>query len=182
MKIYKTSEYTDVVDARRVSHASRRSPDVILRRSFTRPSTALAVIEGLGTRLTPCRPYSDLQTMWSQNEVRAQLIQWFRYLISMEYSGSQGMYSIIKQSTFLLLMKVRGRRPPTQQWAKKDLDYCSKMNRIAHGIANLWTGDTPSRIVLYLPDLLSAGLRTEILVQPPESLVEGQSSKVKHYR
>ena len=34
-----------------ISHASRRPPDVILRRSFTRPSTALAVIEGLGTRL-----------------------------------------------------------------------------------------------------------------------------------
>ena len=34
-----------------ISHASRRSPDVILRRSFTRPSTTLAVIEGLGTRL-----------------------------------------------------------------------------------------------------------------------------------
>ena len=32
-------------------HASRHTPDVILRRSFTRPSTALAVIEGLGTRL-----------------------------------------------------------------------------------------------------------------------------------
>ena len=35
----------------RKCHASRRLPDVILRRSFTRPSTALAVIEGLGTRL-----------------------------------------------------------------------------------------------------------------------------------
>ena len=33
-------------------HASKRPPDVILRRSFTRPSTTLAVIEGLGrTRL-----------------------------------------------------------------------------------------------------------------------------------
>ena len=30
-------------------HASQRPPDIILRRSFTRPSTALAVIEGLGT-------------------------------------------------------------------------------------------------------------------------------------
>ena len=30
---------------------SRRLPDDILRRSFTRPFTALAVIEGLGTRL-----------------------------------------------------------------------------------------------------------------------------------
>ena len=35
----------------RKCHASRRLPDVILRCSFTRPSTALAVIEGLGTRL-----------------------------------------------------------------------------------------------------------------------------------
>jgi len=34
-----------------ISHASRCPPDVILRRSFTSPSTALAVIEGLGTRL-----------------------------------------------------------------------------------------------------------------------------------
>ena len=32
-------------------HTSKRPPDVILRRSFTRPSTTLAVIEGLGTRL-----------------------------------------------------------------------------------------------------------------------------------
>ena len=32
-------------------HASQRPPDVSLRRSFTRPSTVLAVIEGLGTRL-----------------------------------------------------------------------------------------------------------------------------------
>ena len=30
---------------------SAMPPDVILRRSFTRPSTALAVIEGLGTKL-----------------------------------------------------------------------------------------------------------------------------------
>ena len=34
-----------------ISHTSRRPTDVILRRSFTRPSTALAVIEGLGTGL-----------------------------------------------------------------------------------------------------------------------------------
>ena len=32
-------------------HASKRPPDVIVRRNFTRPSTTLAVIEGLGTRL-----------------------------------------------------------------------------------------------------------------------------------
>ena len=31
----------------RVSHASQRLPNIILRRSFTRPSTTLAVIEGL---------------------------------------------------------------------------------------------------------------------------------------
>ena len=34
-----------------ISHTSRHPPDVILHRSFTRPSTALAVIEGLETRL-----------------------------------------------------------------------------------------------------------------------------------
>ena len=34
-----------------ISHASRRLLDVILCRSFTRPSTPSAVIEGLGTRL-----------------------------------------------------------------------------------------------------------------------------------
>ena len=34
-----------------ISHASRRLPDISLCRSFTSPSTALAVIEGLGTRL-----------------------------------------------------------------------------------------------------------------------------------
>ena len=34
-----------------ISHASKRAPDVILRRSFTWPSTVLAVIEGLGMRL-----------------------------------------------------------------------------------------------------------------------------------
>ena len=36
----------------RKCHTSKRPPDVILRRSFTRPSTALGV-EGLGTRLSP---------------------------------------------------------------------------------------------------------------------------------
>ena len=35
----------------KISHASRCPPDVILHRSFTRPSTAIAVIEGLGMRL-----------------------------------------------------------------------------------------------------------------------------------
>jgi len=35
----------------RKCHTSRRPPDIILRRSFTRPSTVLAVIEGLGTSL-----------------------------------------------------------------------------------------------------------------------------------
>ena len=34
-----------------ISHTSRHPPDIILRRSFTRPSTVLAVIEGLGMRL-----------------------------------------------------------------------------------------------------------------------------------
>ena len=32
-------------------YTSKRPLDVILRMSFTRPSTALAVIDGLGTRL-----------------------------------------------------------------------------------------------------------------------------------
>ena len=36
-----------------ISHASQHLPDVNLCRSFTRPSAALAVIEGLGTRLHP---------------------------------------------------------------------------------------------------------------------------------
>ena len=40
-----------LVHARRISHGSIRPPDVILRCSFTRPSTTLAVIEGMGTRL-----------------------------------------------------------------------------------------------------------------------------------
>ena len=35
-----------------ISHASKHPPDFTLRRSFTRPSTALAVTEGLGTRLS----------------------------------------------------------------------------------------------------------------------------------
>ena len=34
-----------------ISHSSKRPPDVILCRSFTRPSIPLAVIEGLGMRL-----------------------------------------------------------------------------------------------------------------------------------
>ena len=38
----------------RKCHASQRLPDIILRRSFTRPSTVLAVIEGLGMRLITC--------------------------------------------------------------------------------------------------------------------------------
>ena len=47
----------------RKCHASRRLPDVILRRSFTRPpSTALAVIEGLGTRLR----------IWYRNDITSQ--------------------------------------------------------------------------------------------------------------
>ena len=44
----------------RKCHASRRLPDVILRRSITRPSTALAVIEGLGTRLERFHIHYDL--------------------------------------------------------------------------------------------------------------------------
>ena len=59
-----------LVHARRVSHASKCSPDIILRRSFTRLSTALAVIEGLGRRLvtkimwrsTKCPTSSGLRT------------------------------------------------------------------------------------------------------------------------
>ena len=63
-----------------ISHVSRCPPDVILRRSFTRPSTALAVIEGLGTRLvTQCGQWSGNETgirccivtqcgQWSGNE------------------------------------------------------------------------------------------------------------------
>ena len=43
-------------------HASRRPPDIILRRSVTRPSTVLAVIEGLGTRLLIC-------TFWTSTSV-----------------------------------------------------------------------------------------------------------------
>ena len=35
----------------RKCHASRRPPNIILRRIFTRPFIALAVIEGLGMRL-----------------------------------------------------------------------------------------------------------------------------------
>ena len=36
-----------LTDAQRTSEPTIRPPDVILRRSFTRPFTALAVIEGL---------------------------------------------------------------------------------------------------------------------------------------
>ena len=46
-----------------ISHASRRPPDVILCRSFTRPSTALAVIEGLGTRLGDGLAYTTNNTL-----------------------------------------------------------------------------------------------------------------------
>ena len=35
-------------------HATKHPPDIILHRSFTRPSTTLAVIVGLGTRLPDC--------------------------------------------------------------------------------------------------------------------------------
>ena len=38
----------------RKCHVSQCLPDVILPKSLTRPSTALAVIEGLGTRLLVC--------------------------------------------------------------------------------------------------------------------------------
>ena len=43
----------------RKCHASQGLPNVIVRRSFTRPSTTLAMIEGLGTRL--CFSYNYLE-------------------------------------------------------------------------------------------------------------------------
>jgi len=43
-------------------HTSKRPPD-ILRMSFTRPSTALAVIEGLGTRLADGLAYTTNNTL-----------------------------------------------------------------------------------------------------------------------
>ena len=52
-----------------ISHTSQSLPDVILCRSFTRPSTALAVIEGLGTRLA--LNHISLRTMRNKN--------WSRY-------------------------------------------------------------------------------------------------------
>ena len=44
-------------------HTSKRPPDVILRMSFTRPSTVLAVIEGLGTRLADVLAYTTNNTL-----------------------------------------------------------------------------------------------------------------------
>ena len=48
----------------------QRLPDVIVRRSFTRPSTALAVIEGLGTRLMQnyYKQSNTLEPGWSGSE------------------------------------------------------------------------------------------------------------------
>ena len=48
---YRDQSTITIEVATRRCHASQRLPDVILCRSFTRPSTMLAVIEGLGTRL-----------------------------------------------------------------------------------------------------------------------------------
>ena len=45
-------QWTAVLNMHRaISHASQCLPDIIPRRSFTRPSTTIAVIEGLGMRL-----------------------------------------------------------------------------------------------------------------------------------
>ena len=55
-----------------ISHDSRRPPDVILRRSFTKPSTVLAVIEGLGTRLKG-RTVAFLLYMYSSSHLHVFL-------------------------------------------------------------------------------------------------------------
>ena len=54
-----------VVHAR---HASKHPPDVILCRSFTRLSTTLAVIEGLGTRLGNRRTHGTYSRTQTPNE------------------------------------------------------------------------------------------------------------------
>ena len=66
-----------LVHARRVRHTSKRPPDILCR-SFTRLSTALAVIEGLGTRLvtkitqksTKCPTSSGLRTRLKKESVK----------------------------------------------------------------------------------------------------------------
>ena len=51
-------------------HASKRPPDVILRKKFTRPSAALTVIESLGTKLTQIY---EVPTFWAVLEKHYQL-------------------------------------------------------------------------------------------------------------
>ena len=84
-----------------ISHASRRPLDVILRRSFTRPSIALAVIEGLGTRLLICINYKkvhsptgpafvSLSPLISSNNYHHHSNQWIKVLwyVAVSYKGS----------------------------------------------------------------------------------------------
>ena len=56
-----------VMYARRVSHASRRPPDVIIRRSFTRPSTAL------GDR----RPGNEARSNWFGDMSKSEVCRYF---------------------------------------------------------------------------------------------------------
>ena len=56
-------------------HASKHPPDVILRRSFTRLSTALAVIEGLRTRLLCLMPRVSCATCGSSETYGSLSIQ-----------------------------------------------------------------------------------------------------------
>ena len=63
-----------------ISHASRGSPDIILHRSFTRSSTAFAVIEGLGMRL---------------------LCNWIVHKLSHVCISSHSVFSHVAKSCFL---------------------------------------------------------------------------------
>ena len=66
-----------------ISHASRRPPDVIICRSFTRPSTALAVIEGLETRLIFTKLLQKVEPVW--NPVRRWRSEHYnRYITELE--------------------------------------------------------------------------------------------------
>ena len=81
-----------------ISHTSKRSTGVILRTSFTRLSTTLAAIEGMGTRLLEL-----LVSSWSGNEARASTSEWTEVLDNLLTSNS-GLHC---HGNMILICKLR---------------------------------------------------------------------------
>ena len=58
-----TSRVLGLTEVPRLQMSTEHPPDVILRRGFTRPFTALAVIEGLGTSPLGCGQHDHVPCM-----------------------------------------------------------------------------------------------------------------------